>query len=345
MNDKISRRDFLKLCGVGMAGLALRPQRLFSQDLDVGMMARVGTRSVSVHSMPWDESRILYQRYRDELLNIYYEEVSEHGPGYNPVWYRVWGGYIHSAHLQRVKMQLNPVLAQVSERGVLAEVSVPYTQSYLKLPKGQWQQVYRLYYQSTHWLVGVEEGPDGDAWYRIRDELGDMEYLARAEHFRPIPPEEMAPISPDVPMEKKRIEVSLAKQELIAYENDQVVLKTRISSGIPQREAPPGEVSTNTPTGEFNVMSKMPSKHMGEATLTDDLEAYVLPGVPWVTFFAKDGVALHGTYWHTNFGMTMSHGCVNMRTEEARWIYRWTLPIALPDEIEKRGFGTRVIVR
>jgi lipoprotein-anchoring transpeptidase ErfK/SrfK len=88
----------------------------------------------------------------------------------------------------------------------------------------------------------------------------------------------------------------------------------------------------------------MASKHMGNGQLTDDLEAYELPGVPWTTFFAQNGVALHGTYWHTNYGMTMSHGCVNMRTEEAKWIFRWTTPVIAPETWEQTGYGTRVLV-
>jgi len=88
----------------------------------------------------------------------------------------------------------------------------------------------------------------------------------------------------------------------------------------------------------------MPSKHMGDGKLTDDIFAYELPGVPWVCFFHETGVAFHGTYWHHNFGRKMSHGCINMHTEEAKWLYRWTTPVASPYEWEKKGYGTRVIV-
>ncbi len=89
-------------------------------------------------------------------------------------------------------------------------------------------------------------------------------------------------------------------------------MHTKISSGMPQATPPPGQTSTDTPRGEFNVQSKMPSKHMGDGNLTADLNAYELPGVPWVCFFEpENGVATHGTYWHTNYGTTMSHGCVN----------------------------------
>ena len=59
---------------------------------------------------------------------------------------------------------------------------------------------------------------------------------------------------------------------------------------------------------------------------------YYLPNVPYVMFFYNDeipkyrGFGLHGTYWHSNFGYTMSHGCVNMKTEEAGLIYNWAKP-------------------
>ena len=93
----------------------------------------------------------------------------------------------------------------------------------------------------------------------------------------------------------------------------------------------------------------MPSKHMGLGELTSDLDAYVLPGVPWTSFFFPEsgefeGVAFHGTYWHDNFGTPMSHGCINMRVEEAKWIFRWTSPFNGGDKVDVPGYGTRVFV-
>jgi hypothetical protein len=89
-----------------------------------------------------------------------------------------------------------------------------------------------------------------------------------------------------VPPEKKRIEVSITQQTLTAFEGDQVVLQTKISSGLPDsRPNPPGGIPTDTPKGVFNVQNKMPSKHMGDGNITNDLEAYELPGVPWCCFF------------------------------------------------------------
>jgi lipoprotein-anchoring transpeptidase ErfK/SrfK len=137
----------------------------------------------------------------------------------------------------------------------------------------------------------------------------------------------------------------LQNQTLTAYEYDRVVLQTRISSGIPRDRPNPKDIPTKTPAGTFHIQNKMPSKHMGDGNLTADLEAYELPGVPWTSFFEPEtGVAFHGTYWHQNFGIPMSHGCVNMRTSEAKWIFRWTTPVTEATDINHVGYGTRVVV-
>jgi lipoprotein-anchoring transpeptidase ErfK/SrfK len=84
---------------------------------------------------------------------------------------------------------------------------------------------------------------------------------------------------------------------------------------------------------------------MGDGRMTSEIDAYELPGVPWVSFFEHmTGVAFHGTYWHDNFGSRMSHGCVNMRVEDAKWLYRWSTPIAEPGDWIRKGYGTRVEV-
>lgn len=342
MSTRLSRREFLRLMGLSLGALAFRPMEGAFRDATQEDLLRVTVRSVSVYSQPSDQSRIRFQRYRDELVNIYAEVESEAGPAYNPVWYRVWGGYIHRANTQRVRIQYNPVPAELPAALVLAEVTVPYTQA-LRYTRAQgWQPLYRLYYESTHWVVGIDEGPDGTPWYRLKDELLEVEYHVPAVHLRLLKPEEFAPISPDVPAHQKWIEVSIARQTLTCYEDETPVFQTKISSGL--FRSPPGEIPWETPKGEFNIFSKMPSKHMGEGRLSGNPEDYELPGVPWTCFFEATGVAFHGTYWHTDFGTPRSHGCINMRTAEARWLYRWTTPVAGPEDIEKRGYGTRVVV-
>jgi hypothetical protein len=329
-----------------MGGLAFRP---FSSPSPIDTsenLARVTIHSVSVYREPNDRSTILYQRYRDELVNTYYEVVSKDGPDYNPRWYRVWGGYIHSGYMQKVKNRPNTLLKSAPEKPIFAELTVPLSQTMRQVKKGKWEPVYRLYYGSVHWIVGIDPGPDGELWYRLLDELLEVEYHVPAPHLRPVPFEEISPLSPDVPAQKKRIEVSLQNQTLTAYEFDQPVFQTKISSGIPSSQPSPNGIPTETPLGTFHVQNKMPSKHMGDGNLTADYEAYELPGVPWTSFFEpKTGVAFHGTWWHDNFGFPMSHGCVNMRTPEAKWLYRWTTPVADPERFNTIGYGTLVTVR
>jgi hypothetical protein len=260
------------------------------------------------------------------------------------LWYRVWGGYVFSAFVQPVEMHLNPPLDEIPTPGLLAEVSVPYTQAVLPRRGGEWQKINRLYYSSVHFITEVSQGPDGEAWYRIGDSY-ERSYFAPAAALRPIPPAELAPLSPEVPAKDKHVEVFISQQMLLAYEGEQVVLRTYISSGVPQKQPPPeGELPTDTPAGHFHITVKTPCRHMGDKKLNDELDSTALPGVPWVCFFHETGLSLHGTYWHANFGYRMSHGCVNLRTQDAKWLYRWTLPAVGAYEQEVSDWGTRVSI-
>jgi hypothetical protein len=346
MQGDISRRDFLKLSGLSLGAVAFQPLMGPLLDMEGGEVIRVATHSISVYSKPDDESTILYQRHRDDLVNVYEEIVSPQGPGYNPVWFKVWRGFMHSARVQKVSQRLNKVASSVPERGQLAEVTVPYTQSMRYMPnKKRWEPVYRLYQESTQWVVAIDEGPDGEPWYRIHDELLEFTYNVPAAHLRLIQPEEFAPISPDIDPWKKHIEISISRQELIAFEDDQEVMRSRVSTGVPAWREIPGQIPTDTPTGRYHIFSKMASKHMGNGQVTADIEAYELVGVPWTTFFVETGVAIHGTYWHRNYGTPMSRGCINVPTDIAKWVFRWTTPVTEPDVWEQRGYGTLVIVK
>lgn len=348
MKPPLSRRDFLKLGGLAMGGLAFRPFFPRESEQDYGDLARVAIREIDLRALPNDQSEIVGKRYRDQLVQIYYELEATDGPEfYNRLWYRVWGGYLHSAYLQRVKINFQPVQNVIPEAGQLCEVMVPFTQSYSYSRFDGWRQEYRLYYETTHWVTGIDEGPDGEPWYRITDELQPVDYHVPAIHLRPIPAEEITPISPDVPAGEKRIEIELARQTLTAYEHGEQVFQTRVSTGVSRSTPPENGIPTETPKGRFNIYSKMPSKHMGDGNLMRgdfDLEAYELVGVPWTSFFAQGGYAMHGTYWHNNFGWQMSHGCVNMRNADAKWIFRWTSPVNDEPVVEKTGFGTLVHV-
>lgn len=118
--------------------------------------------------------------------------------------------------------------------------------------------------------------------------------------------------------ENKRIEVDLTKQQLYGYEGNNLVYSFTISSGKWDR----------TPTGDFKIWTKIRSQKMSGGS--KELGTYYyLPNVPYVLFFYNDktpkklGYSLHGTYWHNNFGVPMSHGCINMKTPEAAQIFSW----------------------
>jgi lipoprotein-anchoring transpeptidase ErfK/SrfK len=102
------------------------------------------------------------------------------------------------------------------------------------------------------------------------------------------------------------IDVDLTNQSLYAYEGDVMVNSFIVSTGTWQ---------TPTVTGQFNVYIKYRSAPMSGP-------GYYLPDVPYIMYFYGD-YGLHGTYWHNNFGTPMSHGCVNLRTGDAGWLYNW----------------------
>jgi len=153
---------------------------------------------------------------------------------------------------------------------------------------------------------------------------------------------EMTPISPNA--RDKRLEVSLKDQRLYAYEGDRLVYSARCATGAAFTIEGVGMVDFTTPTGEHTVVRKRPSRHMlGFIGRADE---YDLPGVPFCTYFTEPGAAVHGAYWHNDFGRQRSHGCVNVLAEDAKWVYRWSMPVAdyaEPLLLVEEG-GTPVIV-
>ncbi|GMQ79433.1 MAG: hypothetical protein BMS9Abin02_2022 [Anaerolineae bacterium] len=107
------------------------------------------------------------------------------------------------------------------------------------------------------------------------------------------------------------IDVNLSTQMLTAYEGNLAVMSTYISSGA---------WPYLTVTGQFGVYIRYQSQDMNGYRLGYD---YYLEDVPYVMYFYKD-FALHGTYWHNNFGTPMSHGCVNLTIADAQWLYNWS---------------------
>src|SRR5829696_4562846 len=149
----LSRRDFLKLGGLSLGSLAFSPSLGNYFNFDDSDLVRIATNSISVYRKPSDKSSIVSTWYRDELLRVY-DEVEADEPIINPVWYRVWGGYVHRARLQRVKVLYNQTLPSLPEGQMrVAEVTVPFTQPWRTSKAYGWQQLgFRLYYGSVHWI-------------------------------------------------------------------------------------------------------------------------------------------------------------------------------------------------
>ncbi|MDA1330288.1 MAG: L,D-transpeptidase [Chloroflexi bacterium] len=346
MSTRINRREFLNLSALTLGGSAIRPFGHTAAAKSVGLIGRVAYESVSVFDAPRLNAATLTYRFRDELINIIYPVTPLAGPAYNPLWYRVWGGYVHSAFIQPVGIQYNETLSSLPEAGRLFRLTIPFARPYTYNRNDGWQaeERYLLYFDSNHWVTDIVEGPDGEAWYQITEAWEQVQYYAPATFLQPYEADELSPIATDVAAADKRIEISLALQQLTAYEGDEIVLRTSISSGVRDTSSGANDFPTETPTGTFNISSKVAAKYMGASRLTDNLGDRFLPGVPWTAYFAEGGYAIHGAYWHNNFGAPMSRGCINVRPEQAQWLYRWMTPIAQEDEWEARGYGTRVII-
>ena len=117
------------------------------------------------------------------------------------------------------------------------------------------------------------------------------------------------------------IEVSINNQYLWAWEGDTLVLETYVSTGR--------FGIFDTPLGTFYINTKLESQTMSGVL---GGESYNVPDVPWVMYFTDVGHAIHGTYWHSNFGTPMSHGCINLPMDVAEWMYGWA------------SIGTRVVI-
>ena len=117
-----------------------------------------------------------------------------------------------------------------------------------------------------------------------------------------------------VPEGARWIHVDLSEQTLVAYEGDDPVFATTVSTG---REG------FETPTGLFQVRSKHVSTTMDDLNAGE--EAYLIEDVPWTMYF-EGSYALHAAFWHHSFGRVRSHGCVNLAPADARWIFQWSTP-------------------
>jgi len=339
-SSTLTRRGFLRLGAASAFGLLMPPASRaapWAWAPTDGQLGRVLLDGIQILLQPLLDGEQVDILAYDDVVPIQRAVIGGEQPAHNRIWYEIPDrGYVHSAWVQPVRNEPQPARASASPRGLLAEVSIPFVDAYAK-PDDESVRRYRLYYGTTHWITDVEKDRRGDRWYRIFDDRVNGGYFAPGAAFRMIPLAELTPISPAVAPEKKHIEVSLSSQSLRCFEGSHQVFIAKVSTGMALADG-----SFYTPEGEFETFRKRASRHMAAGDL---INGYDLPGVPWVAYFTQDGVAIHGTYWHNDFGAARSHGCVNLATATAKWVFRWTMPVVPPDKIDLFAErGTKIVI-
>ncbi|MFT3928058.1 MAG: L,D-transpeptidase [Myxococcales bacterium] len=154
-------------------------------------------------------------------------------------------------------------------------------------------------------------------------------YLAVAEKMAR--PKEVGPKEPWV-------HVDVGEQTLVLYVGDEPIYATLISSGL---------VEHATPLGSFRIHKKYVSDSMADIGADVADNRYSIDDVPWTQYF--DGArALHGAFWHSQFGIKRSHGCVNLAPADAFYIFQHTWPVVAPGwhgvSTQKTGYTGSLVV-
>lgn len=323
----MSRRSFLYHSALSFAAVFV-PRFSFSQEERLG---RLTVGMVERKQRPDPDSATVDKVYEDTIIPWLREVIGRRPYRRNQRWVETPQGYIWAPYLQPVRNQLNIPVSQVPDTslgpGMWAEVTVPYVDLILENPPARSPYLQnstrpRLYYSQVVWIDQVKSDPDGRFFYRINERYGFGDLLwASAEAFRPLTKEEVEPIHPGV--EDKRVVVDAYRQTISCFEGQREVYFAQVSTGM-KYDVNGNRVDTwETPVGVRPVWRKLISVHMTGGTTGG---GYDLIGVSWTTLFEGNGVAIHSTFWHNNFGEAMSQGCVNCQPEDAKWIFRWVAP-------------------
>ncbi len=346
MPATINRRQVLKLIGAAAAAATLSPtfhalarypappepddpDDYVNPDIWVRMGRAI--HAVAFYDEPATSATRLATRSRDQAFLIT-GDVRAPFSAHNDLWYKTLLGYVHSAWVLPMRIYPpQPFIRDVGEWGFWGEVSQVFTEARAQ-SSVQAGRVYRFYGGTVYHVVDAFEDEQGTGWYKVYDEFPPTDPTHQwvlARDVRRIPRSEMSPIHPFAG--GKRIEVDLSQQVLTCYEGERSVFTTLVASGVGRYEGDP-MTDLATHREETHVLLKQPSRHMCNRPYKEDQvlvgDIFDLPGIPWNTFFHLSGTAIHGTYWHNDFGMPRSHGCLNVSYDAARWVYRWAHPIA-----------------
>jgi len=325
---------------------------------------------IDVRSEPNFDAPSVNVLYDDAVVVWQQEVVTNTAPNLNVInqrWVKTPEGYIYAPQLQPVKNLPNPSVTSMPNgaSGFWAEVTVPYVDMqvdgaaaspHVKFLIENHYPV-RLYYSQVVWIDQLAQA-NGVVYYRFNENggrpagmtggsYGDLLW-GEASAFRPLTAEEVTPIHPDVDPAIKKVVVDRTEnyQTLSCFEGSEEVYFCRVSTGQ-YRDVYGNPVAQYlTPLGEHVTWRKAISIHMSGGTTGT---GYDTPAVSWSTLFSGDGYAIHAAFWHNNFGVPRSHGCVNCLPEDAKWIFRWASPANSLEQadIVVQGLenGTHVIVQ
>jgi lipoprotein-anchoring transpeptidase ErfK/SrfK len=346
---QVTRREFLRLAGLGLGALALRPlasrltpdlirQASFLPDFPKADL--LGRNCTTDTSLEWGgiipimtTPDVGGSKVRDAqpdevfpwLKEVTAASIDVNLP--NQRWVETPEGYIHSLFLQPCRNLPNTPLATmpVGQTGFWGEVTVPYVDLIMEnpAPVSGWMRDHiayyrqaRLYFSQVMWIDGIRNSETGKIQYHVNERYGNPGDLFWAEGaaFRPLTEEDVSPIHPEVDPATKKIVVNTNYQTLTCEESNKEVYFCRVSTGVQEGSTPPGDHA---------IWRKLISVRMAANALGS---SYDLPGISWTTLFVGDGVAIHGATSHNDFGTERSHGCVNCKPEDAKWIFRWSQP-------------------
>lgn len=345
MQSSINRRQFLKLGAAALAWVlwpkvpVLEASTALADSFELeslpeflpppASLGRIIDARGAIRRSPSPTAELVAWKTRDEVIPLKATLVGEAPWPSNPVWYFTEGGFIHSGYVHPSENLLQTdIVTNVPAPGFWAEVTVPMAIS--RSSPGSPYAGRRLYYETTYRVVNAVQDEQGEWWYQLQEGLawGPGPY-APAAMLRPITREDLAPISYGHP--DKWVHIDISDQMLTCFEGQTPVFSTPVASGL---------WDTATPLGEFRILYQRHAQRM----IGED---YDLVGVAFPTYFTNAGVAIHGTYWHNDYGRRHSHGCLNVPSRAARWVFRWVEPYvpyelytyrSAPDE------GTRVVV-
>ncbi len=338
MRSLLTRRSFLKLNLMGFGTLGLQPWGRLFKLLDFPQEERLGrvvVGKVDIKARPDIDSQTIGALYEDAIVPWLREAVGPRPYRVNQRWVETPDGFIWSPDVQPVRNQPNIPVDTLPEtslgEGMWMEVSVPHVDLIQANPPARAPWLLnrqksglpqRFFYSQIVWADQIKVDTDGQVWYRLNEQYGYGDiFWGAAEAFRPLTEDELSPISPEV--EEKRISVDLTTQTMSCFEGNSEVYFAPVSTGMMNNILGKQVDDWGTPIGRHRIWRKTVSLPLTGGSAES---GWALPAVGWISLFVGSGVAFHSTYWHNNYGVPTSRGCVNCKPDDAKWIFRWTLP-------------------